>query len=271
MRQEDNMLWLNAALDGEIDIEHSAELQARLVRDPALKAAWEQHQALRAAVRERATYHEAPLPMRARIAEAIDAQSSPGAPARPTARATPAPMLVSAGRRRWSVVAASVLVGALCGAGLTWFMAERGLVSREAVERVAEDAVAGHIRANMTDRLVDVASSDQHTVRPWLSARLTYAVPVPDLSAHGFELIGARRDVIDGQAAAVLVYRRRQHVISAFLHPVTSEAGAPAGKEKSVRGFNVVVATLGAMRCSIVSDLNARELGDFAQLLQVGG
>jgi hypothetical protein len=48
---------------------------------------------------------------------------------------------------------------------------------------------------------------------------------VPDLSAQEFELLGARRDVIDAQTAAVLVYRRRKHIISVFIRPLTSAIG----------------------------------------------
>jgi anti-sigma factor RsiW len=94
---------------------------------------------------------------------------------------------------------------------------------------------------------------------------------VPDLSAHGFELAGARRDVIDGQVVAVLVYRRRQHAISAFVRPATVDPIDRPTRRRSVRGFNVVELTHGGMGYWIVSDLNARDLGDFTELLVAGG
>jgi len=55
-------------------------------------------------------------------------------------------------------------------------------------ERIAQEALASHVRATLGNRLFDVASSDQHTVKPWLSARLAFSPPVADFSAHGFEL-----------------------------------------------------------------------------------
>jgi anti-sigma factor RsiW len=164
-----------------------------------------------------------------------------------------------------------VLIGAVFGAGLDWRLRERGSAADVAGPRIAEDAVAGHVRAILTGRLIDVASSDQHTVKPWLSARLTYSPPVPDLSAHGFELAGARRDVIDGQLVAALVYRRRQHIISAYVQPAPDHPVRPEPATRTFRGFNVIEATQGSLRYWIVSDLNVRELGDFADFLRAGG
>jgi anti-sigma factor RsiW len=90
---------------------------------------------------------------------------------------------------------------------------------------------------------------------------------VPDLSAQAFELVGARRDVIDGQTAATLVYRRRQDVISAFVRPGSVQSDFQV---LSVRGFNVIRAARNGMEYWVVSDLNARKLGDFVELVQEG-
>lgn len=270
MNQDDDNLWLAAALDGELGVDSSVDFQSRLARDPALQAEWARQRALRTAIREGATYHDLPAPLRERIAETIgtrkETDSAPGSLARQTSM-SPA----RAGRRRWTLAAASAALGAMLGAGLTWRMVEHRPALRDDGERIAEDAVAGHIRATLTDRPIDVASSDQHTVKPWLAERLSYSPPVPDLSAHGFELTGARRDVIDGQMVGVLVYRRRQHTISAFLRPTGAAGRGPQPLHRAVRGFNVVALTRGTIDYWVVSDLNARELGDFVDLLVAGG
>ncbi len=112
-----------------------------------------------------------------------------------------------------------------------------------------------------------MASSDQHTVRPWLSARLNFVPPVVDLAAQGYPLLGARRDVLSGETAAALVYRHGAHVISVFVRP--AEPDAPNGGEavRVVRGFNVIERTQGGLAFCFVSDANPHELRALADLV----
>lgn len=259
-------LWLNAGLDGELDVEQSLQLQARLAADPAFKAAWQRRQALAEAIRAGASYHRAPPALVERLARALAANAQTDTQIDTQAKNGPA----APARRRWLrrlagfsgvAIGGAVLASGLAGVslGLLW---ER---RREPGEALAADAVAGHTRALLADRLIEVASADQHQVRPWLSARLSFATAVPDLSAQGFELLGARRDLLDGQMVAALVYRRRQHLISAFVRP---QRGEQAARLHRVRGFNVIEQAHAGMGCWLVSDLNAQELGDFAELLR---
>ena len=272
MKQSDDLLWLSAALDGELDIAQCAEWEARLASEPALKALWDTQQELRTAIREHVTYHEASPALRERIATLLAAQAPSPASARLVTNlpaASPASSaLADPGRRRlWGLAAASLLLGAFAGAGTTWRMMRTGSQRRDE----AEDAVAGHVRALLADRMVDVVSSDQHTVRPWISAHFAYGCPVPDLSGQGFELLGARRDVIGTQTVAVLAYRRRKHLISVFVHPsgnATNATGHAAVRLSEIRGFNVAEISHAGMGMQIVSDLNGRELADFAELFQ---
>ena len=116
--------------------------------------------------------------------------------------------------------------------------------------------------------LAGVASSDQHTVKPWLSSRLAYSPPVSDLSAQGFALIGARLDHVGGQPVAVLVYGRRKHTIEAYVWPARAGVATTATDRTLVRdGFNMQSFSAANMNYWLVSDLNRNELGDFAKLL----
>ena len=124
--------------------------------------------------------------------------------------------------------------------------------------------LASHVRATLDRRQIEVASSDQHTVKPWLSARLAYSPPVADLSAQGFELLGARIDHIAGQPVAVLVYKRRQHLIDAYVWPARGRTSELALKRD---GFNLARFAAGDMNFWVVSDLNRNELDDLARLL----
>ena len=123
--------------------------------------------------------------------------------------------------------------------------------------------VAAHIRALQPSHLVDVPSTEQHTVKPWFAGRLPFSPPVKDLSADGFALSGGRVDALPGSTAAVLVYMRRQHVIDLFIWPTSADQDRGGGS--GVReGYNFVHWRADGMSFWAVSDLNPQELADFA-------
>ncbi len=128
-----------------------------------------------------------------------------------------------------------------------------------------DDVVAGHIRALQPGHLMDVASTDQHTVKPWFDGRLDYAPPVKDFKAEGFPLSGGRLDYLAGRPVAALVYQRRQHLIDVFVLPKV-DGIEPA--EGSRNGYNFQRWTQGGMAFWAVSDVSAKELADFVRLWQ---
>jgi anti-sigma factor RsiW len=123
------------------------------------------------------------------------------------------------------------------------------------------DVVSAHLRSLQADHLIDVQSSDQHTVKPWFNGRLDVSPPVIDLTAQGFTLLGGRLDYIDGRAVATIVYRRRVHVINLFVTPSTG-AGA---KVERVQGFNVRRWTWSDLDFWAISDIGADELQEFGE------
>src|SRR5262249_22819179 len=138
---------------------------------------------------------------------------------------------------------------------------------RSSHQQVILSAVlAGHIRSLQADHLVDVPSSDRHTVKPWFQGRLDFAPPVPDLSELGWTLIGGRLDYVDGRPVAALVYRRRMHNINVFLWP-RSGAASDTIKGEDAQGYSVLHWDGADMAYWVVSDMNRLELYDFAQSL----
>src|SRR5258707_2668007 len=256
-REEGNRL-LHAHIDGGLDVAKALELEAHLAQNPFIRAACERLRELSAAVRDKADYHVAPAWLEARVRAAIAAEAG-AAPARPSRQAWLEPAGSFVAVADWLRPAASFAAVAL----VTWVVA-LGVMRRGEDERITQDVLASHVRATLTNRVYDVASSDEHTVKPWLSARLAFSPPVADLSASGFELVGGRLDYIGAQPVAVLVYKRRAHLIDVFVWPVEAQK---TEQTLAHDGFNIERFARNGMSFWLVSDLNRDELDNFARLL----
>jgi anti-sigma factor RsiW len=254
-REEANRL-LHAYIDGELDPAKSLELEAHLAENPSARAACERLREMSAAIRDKADYHAAPAWLQARVRAAI-----PSGPETASARPAWWRWLIPAGAvaADWLRPAASFATVAL----VTWVVA-LGYMRPSEDDRITQEVLASHVRATLTNRFYDVASSDQHTVKPWLSARLAFSPPVADLAASGFELVGGRLDYIGAQPVAVLVYKRRQHVIDVFVWPVEAQKSE---QTLAHDGFNIERFARNGMSFWLVSDLNRDELDSFARLL----
>jgi anti-sigma factor RsiW len=246
MTHEEAAAMMHAYVDGELEPSKCVELEAHLAANPAARAACERLRGMSAAIREKADYHLAPASLAAQLREQA---AGPGGTA-----ATPSPW------RGWLGMGVALATVAF----ITWTAAV-GYFRPGESERIAQEMLDNHVRATLGQRLIDVASSDQHTVKPWLSGRLNYSPPVIDLSAQGFELRGARLDYIGGKPVAVLVYQRRHHLIDAYVRPA---GGRMRGFALTRDGFNIRSFAHDSMEFWLVSDLNRNELGDLVRLLE---
>jgi anti-sigma factor RsiW len=134
-------------------------------------------------------------------------------------------------------------------------------------DAIVDQVVANHVRSLLAAQLVDVVSSDQHTVKPWFDGKIDFAPEVRDLSANGFPLVGGRLDYLDGKTVVALVYQRNKHPINLFITP------EPASRSTSAsvitrRGYNVFSWADNGMKYWAVSDLNQVELREFLELVR---
>ncbi len=210
-----------------------------------------------ALVREKASRFTAPEGLAARIGDALDAA------AREEGRVEAHPASRQVAARRVSywrplALAASFLFAIVLSSGTTWYVTA---VDRQ--ESLAQAVVSSHIRSMLGEHLTDVASSDQHTVKPWFDGKLDLAPPVVDLTAQGFPLIGGRLDYIDRRPVAALVYRHKQHVINLFVWTGAAPAVAP-NPPAELQGYNLSHWRQGDMTFWAVSDVSGADLEKFA-------
>ena len=236
--------------DGEIDSLQGRSIEQHLRGCAACSAKHQELLALRARIGAEVPYFTATPELRERVRVLL-------ANAQNTARARPPQQ-----RDRWRWLAGGALAG--CAATLLAWSVGTAVIAWRTNEDVAVEAVATHIRATLNNHLIQVASSDQHTVKPWLSARLDYSPPVQDLASEGFALTGGRLDMLNKQRVATLVYSHRLHTIDVFVRPESAPAPSTL---RTVRGFNVVHATGSGMDWIAVSDVSADELTQFVQRL----
>jgi anti-sigma factor RsiW len=239
---DDATLLLNAYLDGELDPANTLALERRIEREPSLAAELERIAALKHALHEKLTSEAAPAGLRARIEHSV-----------------------GIGRERhpsWRALAASVVLTALVAGGATWTL--RAPAPQDSMR---EAVITSHIRSLMAPQPVDVASSDQHTVKPWFNGRVPQAPRVVDLAAQDFPLIGARLDVLGREPVPTLVYRRRKHLISVMASPTAGRL-AEQPSQSTAEGYNILRWTDDGIAYWAISDLDAQELATFVRLFR---
>jgi anti-sigma factor (TIGR02949 family) len=249
-------ILLHALLDGELDAGHAREVEAHLAACPDCASKLAAFRTMREAMTEANLKEAAPLYLRSRIEAALPAPSLAGAPASAAPGVNP-----------WRLTRRFFAGGFAMGAALSAAVAATlliGVFRGDENQVVAGEVVSAHLRSLQPGHLIDVETSDQHTVKPWFNGKLDVAPPVVDLSAQGFTLVGGRLDDINGETAAAIVYRHRQHVINLFVTP--HSGGEHGGQSTEVRhGFNIRHWAEEGLDFWAVSDVNADDLKEFCQ------
>lgn len=240
--------WLHSYLDGELDLARTMEIDSHLETCPACARARDNQRVLRGSIHASSLQWRCPDRLRTNIESMV---------CRELGRPNPRSNIP----RWWLAIAASLLLLA----AVSW-LAQRQMSGQSLNDRIAEQVVASHVRSLLADHLMDVVSSDRHTVKPWFAGKLDFAPVVVDLSPEGFPLIGGRLDYLDHRPVAVVVYQRRQHVINLFVWP-SERPNDDDLQMKTYQGYHVVRWNQAGATYWAISDLNASELSQFSHLV----
>lgn len=262
-------LRLQAYFDGEVDAVSAADLERHIETCAQCRASLGELEQLRTALRREVSYASAPPGLRARLMSAIDADggredSHAVAEPRvePAPRAAPEPRAAWRARPFWAG-AFSGMGGVAIAASLAFFLLVPPLANP-----LLDELVSAHVHSLMPDHLIDVASTDKHTVKPWFAGRADVSPVVADFEAQGYQLLGGRAEYFDHQRAAALVYKHGSHLINVFSW-AASGRGLPANATRD--GYHLAFWSSGNLVYCAVSDTAWDELLGLVQLLQALG
>jgi anti-sigma factor RsiW len=238
-------LRAQAFFDRELDSLGAAQFERHAQLCGKCRAQLEDSKQARTVLQREIAYVSAPPALQARIARALDQESAFGRALRP--------------RLFWQ--------GAFTGIGGTAIAASLAffLVAQPLRSSLPGDLVSAHVRSLMPEHLIDVVSTDKHTVKPWFSGHADVSPAVADFESQGYKLIGGRADYFDHQRAAVVVYQRGSHVINVFSWDGNNGA---LPKNTTRDGYHLAFWESGDLAYCAVSDAGWDELLGLAKLIQ---
>jgi anti-sigma factor RsiW len=245
-------LRVHAYCDGELDAAAAADVERHLETCPDCAGLLKDIEETRSALRQDAPYYRASDQLRERIGDALDDEEGKRHPRVPA----------------WT--ARSFLTGAVGGSGITALAGVLAfvLLAQPAPNLLVADLTNAHLRSMMSNHVIDVVSSDRHTVKPWFAGHTDVSPPAVNFAPQGYTLVGGRADYIDGHRAAVVVYRHGKHVINVFAW-AAGNAQLPESADRN--GYHLLFWRSGNLAFCAVSDAGLEEIKSLTQLIQKAG
>jgi len=240
-------------LDGELDPVHNLALEQHLRECARCARSLQGQQSLRKAMAGGSLYFEAPKELEKRLRSAVRQASKAASP-------------------RWSWRWASSwggaqVMGPMAAAAVVFLIAMPLLIRTSAEDRLSQEIVSAHVRSLMASHLTDVASTDQHTVKPWFNGKVPFSPSVADLATQGFPLIGGRLDYVENHPVAALVYQHRKHFINLFIWP-SPRVSSTTEAFRTQQGYHTLHWRQDGTEHWAVSDMNQHDLMGFVELLR---
>lgn len=245
-------LQVQAYVDGETDAMASAAIEQHLENCAECRALHRDLLELHTALHRELPYAQTPPALRAQIMRALDKES--GAAHLP--RRTPGIWRL----RSYWMGAVSGLVAASAAAALAFV-----LIAPPITSPLVDELLGAHVNSLMSSHLIDVVSTDKHTVKPWFAGHTDVSPLVADFDAEGYKLLGGRVDYLEHQRAAVVVYQHGLHVINVFSW-ADSRRSLPAQATRN--GYHFACWKAGDLDYCAVSDTAWDELQGLVRLVQ---
>jgi anti-sigma factor RsiW len=248
MNHDEAAKLLGPYRDGELDLAACLKLEEHLAGCPSCQQKLAGEQELVDLVQSETPRFKASPFLKTRIQAALRAET------------------VSVSIPWWKHLSLGSTLSGLAGVAALLVILAFGFFSIQAIPELDQDAIADHVRSLQVNHLMDVASTDQHTVKPWFAGKLDYSPQVIDLASSGYPLIGGRLDVLDHRNVAAIIYQRRKHYINLFIWP--SDTNSLPGRLYNQDGYHALGWTKSGMNYLAVSELGEKELRDFVQMIQ---
>jgi anti-sigma factor RsiW len=243
-------LRVQAYFDGELDASAAANIERHVEACGECAALLRSLEALRGVMRQQTLYHRASPKLESRITDALN---------RETGNSWSLESLILRGKQFWLGAASGIAATALA-ASLAFLV-----LLPPASSELVNDVMGAHLRSLMENHLIDVVSSDQHTVKPWFAGHADVSPPTADFPKEDYRLAGGRVDYVDGHRAAVLVYRHGAHTINVFSW---AQSGESLPNIVTRSGYHEVFWRSGDLVFCAVSDTALDELLGLVRLLR---
>jgi anti-sigma factor RsiW len=255
-------LRVQAYFDAEVDAVSGADIERHVEHCAECRALLQDLEQVRTVLRRDSAYAHAPSALRATIMHALDQENVAETPVE-----VPAAVRTERVPPTWRM--RSFWVGALGGVGGMAVAAACAflLLVPRLTNPLLDELVSAHVRSLMpsASHLIDVVSTDKHTVKPWFAGHADVSPVVADFEPQGYRLIGGRVDFLEHQRSAVVVYQHGAHVINVFSWAGHDRA-LPANATRS--GYHLVFWQAGDLVYCAVSDTGSDELLGLVRLLQ---